>query len=245
MTANPPQYMRTLTTRDSTRPTQAENPPSRPKAPSPASAPPAMNPAPSTARKPAARGIQRQNVGSWLRADPPHRGHHHLGAAAQLHAPVGQPDQPDGRGQHVPRRQLVDVVLEVGADHGELAKGRVDDVVLQRRVPVQDDAHPGDQHQQQREHGEEGGIGDLSGQPAGLIVGVLADDGAGHGGGPMPLLELVDPGDQRRGRPGQASCRPPIGRRRRPGRSPTDEARPAVPRNSATSARRSSSPIRT
>ena len=34
---NPPQYMRTLTARDSTRPTRLEAAPSRPKAPSPAS----------------------------------------------------------------------------------------------------------------------------------------------------------------------------------------------------------------
>ena len=39
-------------------------------------------------------------------------------------------------------------------------------------------------------------MGDLSGQPTGLVVGVLADDGTGHGGGPVPLLEAVDPGDQ-------------------------------------------------
>ena len=68
--ANPPQYMKKLTTRDNTRPTQAENAPSRPKAPSPASAPPAMNPAPSTTRNPAARGSQRENLGSWLRPIP-------------------------------------------------------------------------------------------------------------------------------------------------------------------------------
>ena len=111
--------------------------------------------------------------------------------------------------------------------HRELAEGRVDDVVLQRVVPVEDDAHHGEQHQQHREDGEEGGMGDLGGQAPGLIVGVLADHRARHGGGPVPLLEAVGPVEApgRTGGRGHADHR--LTDAARPGRrSPTDQARP-------------------
>ncbi len=135
-------------------------------------------------------------VGQLVAVDSPDHRHHHLGTATQPHAPVEQPDQAHGQGQGVVGGELVHVVPQVGAEDRELAQGGVDDVVLKPLVAVQEDAHHRQQHQQHREHGQKGRVGDLSRQPSRLVVRVLAQDRARHGGGPVALLEPVGSVDQ-------------------------------------------------
>ena len=92
--------------------------------------------------------------------------------------------------------QPVHVVLQLRADHRELAERGVEHLVLEGGVAAQHDVQHGDQHQQQREQRGETVVGDQRGQVAGLVVAELLPHRDREGQPGPVLLGLVHPVDQ-------------------------------------------------
>ena len=99
-------------------------------------------------------------------------------------------------------------------------------------VAVEDDPDQGQQDQQEGEHRQEGRVRELTGQPPGLVIGVLADHRARHRGDRVALLAPIGPvgggGDRSEAR--RHPCHPgSAGLRADPAGLSTDQAVPPVP----------------
>jgi len=83
-------------------------------------------------------------------------------------------------------------VAELRPDHGELAERRVDDPLLEVRMPLEDEAEHGREDEQQREDREEAVVGDRRGVVAALVVGVLLQHRERKANRRVPLLETIE-----------------------------------------------------
>ena len=138
--------------------------------------------------------------------------------------------------------QAVHVGPELVADHREVGKAGVEDPLLQVRVVGQGDPQDADQHQQEREHGQEGVVRQQGGVLTGLVLAVLAQHGQRQRDPSVLALVGVEPSHQPRGR--LAPLGRPVRRRAhwrsvlRHRRNETGAARPAQrDRRSETGAR--------
>jgi hypothetical protein len=84
------------------------------------------------------------------------------------------------------------VEAQLRPDHRKLPECGVHDRLVEVAVPAKDEAGHGRKHQQKREDGEEGVIGDRGRQVATLVVGVLLQHRQRKAEPAMPLLEAVE-----------------------------------------------------
>jgi hypothetical protein len=147
-----------------------------------------------------------------LAGDVPDRVERVLDALGDAHA---APQRAHDADHQADARALdaADAVLDLPAGDGELGGDRVDDPLLQRRVAGQGVAEQGDEHQQQREQGQEAVVGEQGRVLAGLVVAELPDHPHLEAEHAVPLLEAVDrpqhPLDPLHRSPRRASPRPP------------------------------------
>ena len=110
----------------------------------------------------------------------------------------------DHQGDAAPGERL-DVVAQLGADDRDPVERRVDDVVAQRRVALEDEPEDRDEREQQREQREERVVGAQRGEARGPVLAELLRHGDGEPADGVPPLPGVDPRDD-----------PPHARRRYP-----------------------------
>ena len=102
-----------------------------------------------------------------------------------------RPSEPDHERSRAPGQRL-DLVLELRTDDRDAGERRVQHVLLERRVVLENEAEYGHQHQQQREQREEGVVGDERREIGGAVVEELAHHRHRKRDGAVPPLPAVE-----------------------------------------------------
>ena len=125
----------------------------------------------------------------------PHMHHGEQAGLCQAGRPPGRDEQADDDAGRTGPPQRMDVAYQCGADQRELPGYRVQHRVPHRRGARGDRDQRRDQDHQQRKHRDKGGMSQVGGQHAAVVVAVLLDHAEGERGNPVLLLSGVHPAD--------------------------------------------------